>query len=229
MFKSEIYKLFHTKSVYYLFCLVIVLSIYLSNIILKMNVTNIEEGLSIIFASTSSVIMLYFMIFSSIFINRDYNVNYYRILIGTGIDRKRIILFKYIIFIIFGLLILFTHSFVSIFILQFHFHQFQHEEIFIKILLYYFPYVSILSITFFLSIIGHTMIKSLLFNLSQIISFGVMGQIANSNRIPIIPLHMLMVISNGNTSYNTYIILFSTLYIIIFYIFSFEIFIKQEL
>lgn len=228
MLKTEVYKLLHTKNIFYLFGMVVVLAIYLSVAIIKMDIANIEDGMSIIFTSASSVIMLYFMMFSTMSISRDYSVKHYLVLVGTGVDRKSILFAKYVMFLVFGAFILLVHGFLSILILQYHFQQWKMDS-FIKSLLYFFPYMVILSMIFLLSIIGRTMIKSLLLNLLLIVSFGVMGQVVNTDGIPWIPLHMLKEISEQNTMYHIPIIILSLFYCLFCFVCSYFVFDKQEL
>lgn len=229
MFKVEFYKLTHSKNLLYLLFVVVPVALYLGfSMIVQMKITSIEDALHVAFVRSSAVLMLYFSVHSIMFLNRDYRTNIFRVLVSIGMSRQRIMLAKYILFIISGFLILFIHVLMATIFIIIHTKQWLNQYILSESILFLFPYLAILSIMFLLSVVGRTTIKTLVFNIAFIILSGVLIQPLH-NAVPILPIQAMQTIAERKTEYNLIIILLSLVYSVASCIGSMVVFEKQEL
>ncbi|MBA9088302.1 ABC-type transport system involved in multi-copper enzyme maturation permease subunit [Fontibacillus solani] len=230
MYKVELYKISHSPNLLYLMLVVIPVSLFLGvSISVQMNISEPDNLLNIAFLSSSAVLMLYITIFASLYVNRDYSSNNYRVLIGCGLSRFKIITTKYVIFWLVSSAIISIHAAITMAIPIFLNKVTIHMENIQTITLYYLIYTSIISVVFFLSIIGKTLIKSIMINLAFIILSSIaVSALSSTNFTPVIPLQSLQVISSiqGDTHIA---IISSLLYILSTYIASCLVFFKQEL
>jgi len=232
MLKVEVYKVSHSPNYLFLTLVIVIVAMFLGVSTTQMNIAESDELVSIAFVSSSAVIMLYISILACIYINRDYASNNYRLLVGTGIGRMKVLLSKYVIFLFLGILIIVLHT-ISAFTIPYFMRGFSigiHQIA--KMLLYILVYLSIISTMFLLSILGRTVLKSILFNIAYlIISSIVVILLSHFPKLSIfLPVNSLQLIA-GNITQNQCISIsmVSLLYIIITLILAQFVFSKQEL
>ncbi|AZK46519.1 ABC transporter permease [Paenibacillus lentus] len=229
MYKVEVYKISHSPNLLYLMFVVTVVSIFLGiTLSAKMNVSDSSSLLDTAFIGSSAVLMLYITIFASFYVNRDYSVNNYRVLIGTGLSRTRIITTKYVVFLIVSFVIISIHVAIAMGIPIILNKLILSAEQIQTMLLYFFVYVAVISVVFFISIISKTLIKSIMLNLAFIIISSIIVSFSSMSLVPIIPLQSLQFISSVEGE--EHIVIISTLfYVVASYIASYVTFLKQEL
>ncbi|WP_019639511.1 ABC transporter permease [Paenibacillus fonticola] len=222
MYKVELYKISHSPNLLYLMSVVMAVSIFLS-------VSDPSILLNTAFVSSSAVLMLYITIFAIFYVNRDYSANNFRVLIGTGLSRNRIITTKYVVFSIVSFVIISIHVAIVMGVpIIFNKVSLSIDQI-QNILFYYFVYAAIISVVFFISVISKTLIKSIMLNLGFIIiSSIIVASFSPISLVPVIPLQSLQFISSDQGE--KHIVVISTLlYIAASYSASCVSFLKQEL
>lgn len=236
MLKVEFYKLLHSKNIFYIYLLVLLGAIYLG-----INLSNPEYadliGLNInssievtmlgnIFFESTTLFLTYFAIICALIINKDYSNNIFKVFIGTGINRKNILISKYIISMIICLSLIYLNGIISLSIINFRMHLNINFSLIKQILLYIFPYSAIISIIILISISSQSTIKSIIFNIILQIFL-----ILTSEKLPlkIHPFDMLISITNNDITNTKYIIIFSLIISFISFTISYYIFKKQEL
>lgn len=228
MIKTELYKLFHSKNMYYIYALTIIGAFYLGIGIVKMNlINNNTELLSTLFFETQSVLITYFITSSALMISRDYNSNIFRILIGTGISKQNIIFSKFLIFILFGLFITNANALIAIFVIYNKQNIIINLELITKIIFIMLPFMSTLSIIFLISIFSKDIMKSIILNTIFSIIF-----VISVDKIPfpiLHPLNMTSAIIYEKKEFFPSIIFISIIYLSICYLASYFIFNNQEL
>lgn len=230
MYKVELYKISHSPNLLYLMSVVMAVSIFLGvTLFVKMNVSDPSILLNTAFVSSSAVLMLYITIFAIFYVNRDYSANNFRVLIGTGLSRNRIITTKYVVFSIVSFVIISIHVAIVMGVpIIFNKVSLSIDQI-QNILFYYFVYAAIISVVFFISVISKTLIKSIMLNLGFIIiSSIIVASFSPISLVPVIPLQSLQFISSDQGE--KHIVVISTLlYIAASYSASCVSFLKQEL
>lgn len=228
MYKVESYKIFHSPNLLYLMSVVAAVSVFLGvTLSVKMNVSESSSLLNTAFVGSSAVLMLYITILASFYVNRDYSSNNFRVLIGTGLSRYRIVTTKYVVFTIVSLAVISIHAAITIGIpiifnkLSLSTNQVQ------SMLLYFLVYAAIIAVIFFISIISKTLVRSVMLNLACIIISSIIVA-SFSSIVPVIPLQSLQIISSAQGE--KYIVVISTLlYVAASYFASCVTFSKQEL
>ena len=228
MLNAAAYKMFHSKVLFILPIVIIPVAFYLGIILPLMGVARIQEVLATVFVSSSAVIMLYFAVLAAVLVNRDYSSNTYRILVGMGVSRIKIFLSKFLIFLTTGIVIVILHGVVaSIFPLYKCTDDLKWSDC-STVFLYLIVYGSIISIMFLLSIVGRTIIKSIVFNIAFILLMSIFSMIPLSY-VQVLPLQFLQIVAKGQTEQYIGIAIISLAYIFIVSLASYSVFRKQEL
>lgn len=162
MLKVEWYKLLHSKSMMFFVCFIVFGAFYLGRGLSQMGVGTADEVLVNIFVNALSFMMIYFMVCSMLLLNRDYSVEIYRVLVGTGVSRKQIIIAKYIIFLLFGVFLVLLNSGIAITVITYKNDVAIDQSMIGKICMYIVPYIVILSIMFLLAIVARKMIRAII-------------------------------------------------------------------
>lgn len=231
MLKAEAYKIMHSINLLFLIIVIFPIAIFLGANCMQMGITTGENLLSVIFVSSSAVLMLYIAVFASMYLNRDYASNNYRVFVGIGISRRRIIFSKYLVFLIISTLIILIHALTTAIIpcllhgIRLGGNQYS------SVLAYIIVYDSIISTVFLVAIIGRTLIRSILLNIVFIILSSVSVVLLGSGTgfSLAFPILSLQSISNSPNVPYISIVLVSLLYMFVTYGLSHFIFMKQEL
>lgn len=223
MLKVEWYKLLHSKSMAFFVCFIIFGAVYLGRGLSQMGVSTVDEILVNIFIDALSIMMIYFMVCSIILLNRDYSVDIYRVFIGTGVLRWKIIVAKYIIFLLFGLFLVLLNSGIAITVITYKNDVAITQSMIGKIFMYIVPYIAILSIMFLLAIVARKMIRAIIFHtIFQIVFF------MSPEKMSIIhPFNLMSMIAKNEVS-NYFIVMLVMIYMIICFGISYIIFCRQE-
>ena len=231
MLKVETYKISHSLNLLFLSIVVILVALFLGVSTSQMGITTGENLTSVVFVSSSAVLMLYIVVLASMYINRDYASNNFRVLVGIGVSRSKIIFSKYLIFLLTSILIICLHALSAILIPCLVSGTRIAGSQFVDIVAYMTIYASIISIIFLLAIIGRTLIKSILLNIAFIIlsSVSVVLLGSGTNFSFAFPIQLLQFIANNPNRQYVSVMLISFLYMIVTYGITHHIFMKQEL
>ena len=223
MLKVEWYKLLHSKSMMFFVCFIVFGAFYLGRGLSQMGVGTADEVLVNIFVNALSFMMIYFMVCSMLLLNRDYGVEIYRVLVGTGVSRKQIIIAKYIIFLLFGVFLVLLNSGIAITVITYKNDMAIDQSMIGKICMYIVPYIAILSIMFLLAIVARKMIKAIILHtIFQIVFF------MSPEKMSIIhPFNLMSMIAKNEIPYY-FIMGIGMIYVIVCFGISYVMFCRQE-
>lgn len=223
MLKVEWYKLLHSKSMMFFVCFIVFGAFYLGRGLSQMGVGTADEVLVNIFVNALSFMMIYFMVCSMLLLNRDYGVEIYRVLVGTGVSRKQIIIAKYIIFLLFGVFLVLLNSGIAITVISYKNDVAIDQSMIGTICMYIVPYIAILSIMFLLAIVARKMIRAIILHtIFQIVFF------MSPEKMPIIhPFNLMSMIAKNEIPYY-FIIGIGMIYVIVCFGISYVMFCRQE-
>lgn len=223
MLKVEWYKLLHSKSMMFFVCFIVFGAFYLGRGLSQMGVGTPDEVLVNIFVNALSFMMIYFMVCSMLLLNRDYGVEIYRVLVGTGVSRKQIIIAKYIIFLLFGVFLVLLNSGIAITVITYKNDVAIDQSMIGKICMYIVPYIAILSIMFLLAIVARKMIRAIILHtIFQIVFF------MSPEKMSIIhPFNLMSMIAKNDVPYY-FIIGIGMIYVIVCFGISYVMFCRQE-
>lgn len=223
MLKVEWYKLLHSKSMMFFVCFIVFGAFYLGRGLSQMGVGTPDEVLVNIFVNALSFMMIYFMVCSMLLLNRDYGVEIYRVLVGTGVSRKQIIIAKYIIFLLFGVFLVLLNSGIAITVITYKNDVAIDQSMIGKICMYIVPYIAILSIMFLLAIVAQKMIKAIILHtIFQIVFF------MSPEKMSIIhPFNLMSMIAKNEIPYY-FIMGIGMIYVIVCFGISYVMFCRQE-
>lgn len=223
MLKVEWYKLLHSKSMMFFVCFIVFGAFYLGRGLSQMGVGTADEVLVNIFVNALSFMMIYFMVCSMLLLNRDYGVEIYRVLVGTGVSRKQIIIAKYIIFLLFGVFLVLLNSGIAITVITYKNDMAIDQSMIGKICMYIVPYIAILSIMFLLAIVARKMIRAIILHtIFQIVFF------MSPEKMSIIhPFNLMSMIAKNEIPYY-FIMGIGMIYVIVCFGISYVMFCRQE-
>lgn len=223
MLKVEWYKLLHSKSMMFFVCFIVFGAFYLGRGLSQMGVGTADEVLVNIFVNALSFMMIYFMVCSMLLLNRDYGVEIYRVLVGTGVSRKQIIIAKYIIFLLFGVFLVLLNSGIAITVITYKNDVAIDQSMIGKICMYIVPYIAILSIMFLLAIVARKMIRAIILHtIFQIVFF------MSPEKMSIIhPFNLMSMIAKNEIPYY-FIMGIGMIYVIVCFGISYVMFCRQE-
>lgn len=223
MLKVEWYKLLHSKSMMFFVCFIVFGAFYLGRGLSQIGVGTADEVLVNIFVNALSFMMIYFMVCSMLLLNRDYGVEIYRVLVGTGVSRKQIIIAKYIIFLLFGVFLVLLNSGIAITVITYKNDVAIDQSMIGKICMYIVPYIAILSIMFLLAIVARKMIRAIILHtIFQIVFF------MSPEKMSIIhPFNLMSMIAKNEIPYY-FIMGIGMIYVIVCFGISYVMFCRQE-